>query len=76
MSKPRLRIVSDEPRDNKGMRADVALDHRYRAKRSGQSPVEYANAITAFRRPVTRATKLYRLAAVVLVLAAVFLGAL
>ena len=75
-TRPNLRIVSDEPRDNKGMRADVALDHRYRAKRSGQSPVEYANPYEHYRPRVSTATKLGYAVAAVLVLGAVVLGAM
>ena len=64
--KPHLRIVSDETPD-KGMRADVSLDHKFRARRTGQSPVEYANAIEGFKRQVTTKTKLGYLIAAALV---------
>jgi hypothetical protein len=34
------------------IRTDLsALDHKYRAKRTGQSPVEYAASIQRFQRP-------------------------
>lgn len=34
------------------MKADLCeLDHRYRAKRTGQSRADYASAIQGFRRP-------------------------
>lgn len=33
-------------------RTDIAmLDHKYRAKRSGQSPIEYAASIEGYKRP-------------------------
>ena len=65
-TRPNLRIVSDEPA-NKWPLADVALDHRYRAKRSAQSPVEHACAIEAYRRPISKKTKLGYLVAAALV---------
>lgn len=33
-------------------RTDIAaLDHKYRAKRSGMSAIEYASSVQVFRRP-------------------------
>ncbi len=44
-------------------------------KRSSRSPEDYANPLEAYRRPITAAKKLCCLVAVILVLAAIYLGA-
>ncbi len=43
-----------------------------RAKRAGKSLSEWANPLEAYRRPVTTATKLRCLVAVILVIAAIY----
>jgi hypothetical protein len=59
------------------IRADLAdLDHRYRAKRTGQTKAEYASAIEIHRRPVSWKTRALQLAAAALVLGAICLGAM
>jgi hypothetical protein len=53
-----------------------ALDRKYRARRTGQSPIEYANAIHGYRRPVTGKTWAMRFAALALLAGAIYLGAM
>jgi hypothetical protein len=59
------------------IRSDLsALDRQYRAKRTGQSRIEYAASIEKFRRPVSLKTRTLQAAAVLLVLGAIYLGAI
>jgi hypothetical protein len=64
--------MKNEPVD-RGMWADVSLDHKYRAKRSDQTPAEYASAITGFRRPTSVKTRLGYAVALLLALGAIYL---
>lgn len=57
------------------MWGDPELDHRYRAKRNGQSPAEYATAIEGFKRKPTAVSWLCYLLIVALALGAAYLGA-
>jgi len=55
--------------------SDLAhLDHKFRAKRTGQTPMEYAAAIERYSRPVTWKTWAMRIAAVCLLIAAAVAG--
>jgi hypothetical protein len=55
------------------IRSDLsALDRKYRAKRTGQSPSEYAAAIEIFRKPAR--TWRAALVAVALLLIALYMG--
>jgi hypothetical protein len=54
----------------------AAQDQRFRARRTGQSPIEYANAIHGYRRPVTGKTWAMRFAALALLAGAIYLGAM
>ena len=57
------------------MKADLSyLDHKWRAKRTGQSPVEYAAAIQGYRRPASWKSRALALLAVGLVLATLALS--
>jgi hypothetical protein len=59
------------------VRSDLsALDRKFRARRNGQSAIEYAAAIHRYRRPVTAKTWAMRLAAIALVAGAIALGAM
>jgi hypothetical protein len=56
--------------------ADLSeLHHRFKAKRTGMSAVEYANPFEHYRRPSNTATKFGYLVAAALVVAAIYLGA-
>lgn len=58
------------------IRSDLsALDLKYRAKRSAQSPADYAAAIEIHRRPASWRARLGFAAAAALVLGAIVLGA-
>jgi hypothetical protein len=57
------------------MRADVSLDHKYRARRTGASPVEYASAVEIYKRPLAKASIARYVLALALVLGAIYLGA-
>jgi hypothetical protein len=53
-----------------------ALDRKYRAKRSAQSPAEYAVAIERYRRPSLTAARIaYTAALLALAAIAIYLGA-
>jgi hypothetical protein len=56
--------------------ADLSeLHHRFKAKRTGMSAVEYANPFEHYRRPSTAATKFGYLIAAAFLMVAVYLGA-
>lgn len=57
------------------MNADLSeLHHKYKAKRSGQSRIDYASAIQGYRRPSSLHTVMCFILAVVLVVGSLYLG--
>jgi hypothetical protein len=54
----------------------AAMDHRYRAKRTGQTPAEYADPFERYHRPTSWKTWAAWLCAAALVVGAIVLGAM
>jgi hypothetical protein len=58
------------------IRADLSdLQHRFAARRTGMSRMEYAACIQRYRRPTSAATKLGYVFAAALTLGAILIGA-